>query len=615
MNQIEFSSKTLLVYSLRRNNERMDLSSLPDDVFDRVLTELSAAQLCKEGNPFTGSFIMEHAKAAPFVLMLENDIASAYPRIKQLIAYLKALQDGDVFRIVSEDAPTMNKQLAVLKTEGLEKGIDAREVHSKYLSQWGELTTSYRHYAFGYDGIRIAVGEGDKTKRICRFCGGKLPHVKFKDVAHAISEGLGNKLLICNEECDECNNKLSKLESNLMHYLDVRRAMGGILTKSDGTVPSVEGKGFAIRGNENNQAVLYLEEGVLTQDKDLTKPFHIKLETYESVTHQGLFKTLCKMVIDLLPAGELGHFKETIGWINGSVVDNELPPYLASYGRESVKQPTVDIFLSKNPGTEPYCTAIVHILDVYFIFILPEVDVDKGRFKTEQSIVAHCTRFTKPYRGGWQFEDSSEYKLANPWSIWQVTPGDPRVLIRPKGDPVFMQYKKEECERDEGVFPPFNPVGISSATISNVHFERHSLVPITIEELHHVSVNYNTMRCVLDKASSSARFQLSVNFSDSSNCWSFFDFGFDAEVKFTDFDRYIEIGECFCIDYHLRDYLFDLVMEAADMELKNYTSGTDLEPISLKKIIDPRIIRQLYYMIPVDNGRFFVVKDAQLHNI
>ena len=442
-----------------------------------------------------------------------------------------------------------------------------------------------------------------------------MPDVKYSDVAHAVSEGLGNKLLICNEECDDCNNKLSKLESNLMHYLDVRRAMGGILTKSDGTVPSVDGKGFAIRGDVNNQAVLYLEEGELTRDKDLTKPFQIKLETYESITHQGIFKTLCKMVIDLLPTGELGHFRETIGWINGSVVDSELPPYLATYGRESVKQPTVDIFISKNPGTEPYCTAIVHILDVSFVFILPEVDVDKGRFKTEQSIAVHCGKFIKPFGGHWKYEDSSDYRLANPWTYWLIKPGDTQVQIRPKNDPVFIRFKKEESERDERLFPPFNPDGISSATISKVHFERHSLMSITIEELHHVSVNYNAMRCMLDKASSSARFLFDVNFSDSANRLSFFDYGFEAEVRFTEFDKYVEMDECFCIDYHLRDYLIDLVMDAADKELKNFTMGTDLEPISLKTIIDSRIIRQLYYMIPVGNGQFFVVKDAQLHNL
>lgn len=614
MNSLGFLSKTLMVYSLRRNNERIDLSSLPDDIFDKVLIEFSTTQMCKEGNFYTGKFVMEMAKAMPYITMLEIEIAPKHPRIKQLIAYLKALQDGDVFRIVSEDAPTMNKQLAVLKTEGQKKGISERIIHYDYLIRWGGLTTRYYHFAYGYDGIRIAVGEGDKTKRICRFCGGKMPDVKYRAVAHAISEGLGNKILFCNEECDDCNNKFSKLESNLMHYLDIRRAMGGILTKSDGTVPSVDGKGFAIRGDVNNQAVLYLEEGMLTRDKDLTKPFQVTLETYDSITHQGIFKTLCKIVIDLLHIGELGHFRETIGWINGSVLDNELPPYWATYGRESVKQPTVDYFLSKNPGTEPYCTAIVHVLDAYFVFILPEVDVDKGRFKTVQSIVAHCGKFMRPYGGHWHVEDSSEYELSIPWSKWLVKPGDAQVQIRHKDDPVFMRYKKEESERNERLFPLFDPVGISNATISNVHFERHSLMHITREELYQVSVNFNTMRCLLDRASSSARFLLDLNFSDSSNRLSFFDFQFEAEVRFTDFDRYIEMDECFCIDYHLRDYLINLVMDAGDKELHNHTTGTDLEPFSLKTIIDSRIIRQLYYMIPVGDGRFFVVKDAKLHN-
>ena len=615
MNPFEFVSKTMLVYSFRRKNERIDLSQLPDDIFDKVLLGLSSTNMCQEGSVFTGKFIMDKEKATRFVTMLETDVAPTYPRIRQLIAYLHALEDGDVFRIVSEDAPTMNKQLAILKTNGQKTGENEQVIHNRYLLAWGPLTTTFRHLAFGYDGIRTVIGEGEKVKRVCRFCGRRIPDVAFKEVAHAISEGLGNKLLICNEECDACNNKLSKLESNLMHYLDIQRAMGGILTKTDGAVPSVDGKRFVIRGDENNQAVLYIEQESLPVDMDLSQPFRIQLETNEIITHQGIYKSLCKMVIDLLPSTELSHFGETIGLINGSVMDNELPPYWATYDRESVKQPTVDVFLSNRPGEEPYCTAVAHILDVLFVFILPEVDVDKGRFKTEDAIKAHIQKFTNPYGGEWQEEDSSEYGPANPWSLWLVKPNDPHVQIRPKTDPVFMRYEKEEKVRNEKAFSPFVKDGISDAVISDVKYERHSMETVTIEELHQVSVNNRRMVCLLDKASSKACFTIDLNFSDSSNRLSYFDFSFAAEVRLDDFDKYIETGAYYCIDYHLRDYLCEIVMDAADRFLKQYTAGSDLELVTLKRIIDHRTIRQLYYQVPVGEDKYLYVKDAEIHNI
>lgn len=614
MNPFEFASKTLFLYSLKKN-ERIDLSCLPDDVFDMVLHGLWETKMCMEGSAFSGKYVKEAIKAEAFVEMLKKDVVPLYPRIYRLIAFLQGLSDGEVFRIVSEDAPTTNKQLAVMQTRGLAMGVNERQIHDDYLLRWGMLSTGFCHYAFGYDGIKTVVGEGNKQNRLCRFCGRRAPDVAYTSVAHAISEGLGNKLLFCNEECDDCNNKLSKTESNLVHYLDVRRAMGGVLTKTDGSVPSVDGKGFVIRGDENNQAVLYIEKESIPDGIDTSKPFWMKLETEKTVTHQGIYKSLCKIVIDLMPATELSHFKETIGWINGSVMDTELPPYFASYDREQVNQPTVDIFFSNKPGQEPYCTAIVHILDVLFVFVLPEVDVDKARFKTETSIFAHVEKFMKAWGGLWGAEDSSEYTLAYPWVDWPISPDDLQVQIRPKSDAVFKRYKKEETMPDEKTFPEFDPDGISEAIVTNALFERHSLEPVTEAELHQVSVNYNKLVCTIDKVASTASFSMAFSFFDSSNRLSYFDFGFDAVVKMQKIDTYIETGECFCIDYHLRDYLCGIVLESANKELLKYTKGTDLEPITVTRIFDRRTIRQLYYRLPVGDGSYLVVKDAELHNL
>ncbi len=613
MNQFEYFSKTMLLYS-QRKNERIDLSCLPDDVFDKVLNGLDKAKICVEGSTFTGKFIMNSSKVFAYTEWLK-EVADEYPRINRLIAYLTSLKDGDVFRIVSEDAPTLNKQLAVLKIKGLDTGLDEHEVHNSYLLCWGGLSMGFHHLAFGYDGLKTVVGEGVKENRVCRFCGKKKPEVKYNCVAHAISEGLGNKLLFCNEECDCCNNKLSKTESNLMHYLDVRRAMSGVLSKTDGTVPSVDGKGFVIRGDKSNQAILYVEKEALPKDLELGKPFRMRLETVETITHQGIYKSLCKIVIDLLPSIELEHFSETIGWINGRVLDSELPPYFASYNQESVMQPTVDIFLSKSPGTEPYCTAIVHIIDVLFAFILPEVDVDKAQYKTEDSILHHMKKFMDTSYGVWFAEDSSEYTLSNPWVDWDIYPDDPHVQIRPQFDPVFMRYKRECVEKDEQQFPTFVPIGISSPMIRRHHFSRHINIPVSVAELNQVSVNYGSLLCTLDKSSSTASFSMSFNFSDSSNRISYFDFSFDAEVKLEDFGKYIKIEDYFSIDYHLRDYLCEIVMNSADVVLYTYTVNTDLAPITLKKVIDRRTIRQIYYRIPVDGSRYYIVKDATIHNL
>lgn len=615
MNPLEFSSKSLLCYSLRQN-KRIELSCLPDDVFDRVLSGLFATRMCVEGNAFTGKYVKDSSKASPFLELLNSLVAGKYWPLNALKAYINGLKDGDVFRIVSEDAPTTNKQLAVFKTRALATDVDERMIHNDYLRRWGMIAARCRHYAFGYDGLKTVIGESDKTKRICRFCGRQTPEVSYKEVAHAISEGLGNKDLLCNEECDDCNNKLSKTESNLMHYLDVRRAMGGILSKTSKTVPSVDGKGFVIRCDKNNLAKLYLEQEWLDeQGIDYTKPFCVKLETEEIITHQGIYKALCKIVINLLPTTELKHFSETIGWINGSVMDEELPPYYTSYGREKVTQPTVDIFLSQKQGLEPYCMVVVHILDVLFAFILPEVDVDKAQYKTEIAIRPHLSKIMTAWGGRWRAEDSCDYGLATPWVYWNVKPGDPQVEIRPTADAVFTRYVREEAVREVHPFPEFTPEGISLPIVVNKKFVRHSSKPISLEELHLVSVNYERMICWLDRENSLAILDFSINFSDSSNQLSYFDYSFKVEIKLAYFDRYIAIGDFFCIDYHLRDYLYVAAMAAGDVELLKYTSGTDLEPVRLGNLLDIRSMRQLNYLIPIDGDKFLMMKDAQIHNL
>ena len=56
-------------------------------------------------------------------------------------------------------------------------------------------------------------------------------------------------------------------------------------------------------------------------------------------------------------------------------------------------------------------------------------------------------------------------------------------------------------------------------------------------------------------------------------------------------------------------------MDAADSFLKQYTAGSDLELVTLKRIIDHRTIRQLYYQVPVGEDKYLYVKDAEIHNI
>jgi hypothetical protein len=74
-------------------------------------------------------------------------------------------------------------------------------------------------------------GLKDKKNRICRFCGKKYPIVSFSNDAHIFSELLGNRFLISDFECDDCNAKFGRYENDFSNFLGAIR-----------TIQSVKGK-------------------------------------------------------------------------------------------------------------------------------------------------------------------------------------------------------------------------------------------------------------------------------------------------------------------------------------------------------------------------------------
>ena len=69
---------------------------------------------------------------------------------------------------------------------------------------------------------KIIEGEKDKQKRKCIYCGGIMNDgmTRYKEIAHAIPEALGNIKFIQNEECDTCNDYFARnAEEDLCNFL------------------------------------------------------------------------------------------------------------------------------------------------------------------------------------------------------------------------------------------------------------------------------------------------------------------------------------------------------------------------------------------------------------
>ena len=97
----------------------------------------------------------------------------------------------------------------------IEENIPSFKENKKFVKEYIEkISDNYQIDVF--DDKNGNIGEPQKNKRCCLFCGKMEPEASFTQKAHAISESLGNKSIVQNEECDECNNFLEDLSNKIL---------------------------------------------------------------------------------------------------------------------------------------------------------------------------------------------------------------------------------------------------------------------------------------------------------------------------------------------------------------------------------------------------------------
>jgi hypothetical protein len=75
---------------------------------------------------------------------------------------------------------------------------------------------------------RIYVPTVNQTPRCCALCGMTEPEVTFKEDAHLIAAGVGNRSWFSREECDGCNHGFSSHEDELANMLSASRVIGRV---------------------------------------------------------------------------------------------------------------------------------------------------------------------------------------------------------------------------------------------------------------------------------------------------------------------------------------------------------------------------------------------------
>ena len=321
-----------------------------------------------------------------------------YPQAQQLPAYFKQCKEGEYIIRQSIFVPLFCLKSSIVKVLALERGLDSHKAHQAFAANWARLSLSFDTYSYGFLPNKLYIGESDKAKRVCRFCM-KSGVGRFRNDSHAIQEGLGNRLLIANEECDECNTLFSNsVERHLFRFLETNRTLSQVRGKGKSTYHQ-EGVNFHIHPDTvTGFPVVYVKQDHIENELYKGHPTgRILLYNNGTITYQGIYKALVKIAVDMIPQDKIAHFARTGKWVHGDFEAENLPSFY--YGEHSYffEQPVLDLFF-KNGNTHynaPYCTAVLYIYESVFIYVVPlnEIDVDKNFTKAE--VLSHLEYFKK----------------------------------------------------------------------------------------------------------------------------------------------------------------------------------------------------------------------------
>lgn len=565
---------------------------------------------------------------------LENkyDITTHF-HIRKLKAFISNLSDGQYFYYFDEQRTSVvERKTAIYCINAMKAGLHwAESLHNRAFRYYSMMDIRFTYLSYGYDGIYQRIGEEDKSKRVCRFCGKQIPDVTFDKDAHAIQDALGNKLLFCYEECDTCNHDLALTEDNFRCLMDFRRAIYNIPRKESTKTPTIIGKTFVIKADAAGKPELYLMEESLPNPNERHHPLILHLELKSPINNERMYKALCKMVIDMLPGAELHHFKNTVEWITakGEWIPDALPSAMFTIlPLDKINpQPILDIFINNrnNKLDAPYCTAIVWLYDIAYMFVVPFVDVDCGRYKYDRNLESHWNRM-RDLIGiqEWQFQDTSEYHLSTPWVEWPIDLNEPNIHVLPKCDPIFEKSLEVKPTRSQVDMPDLKPDVVYLCQISSAEFISYYPDVLTDADLSDVTQRITGPIFLLIPKDHKVKVSIGVDVYDTTNQIKFFSFSYDIDFNIKGFDDYINIEysengevESFAFHYELSKYLLLNSFSIAEEELSKQRKGSQFEKCSINKMGDiERIINHIYYYVPHSEGKaYLVVCDREIHGI
>lgn len=261
---------------------------------------------------------------------------------------------------------------------------------TKYTVEVADCNTSY-------------IGENIKKRRVCRFCGKSMPEVTFKKTAHAIPEGLGNKTVFDNEECDSCNMRFgSGLDNELIDYFTFYRGIFGIKGKK-GRVKNKFKDGYI---TENENGIVIASQNIEFGKDD--KPESVEFTSEKKLIHQNIYKALARISLGTVKNFSKEIYEETIKWINNKdFYYNSLPKVAFMYGSAMyTERPDIINYILKTDEDLPFMISELHLKFLVFVYIVP-VKKNDFSFISSEKYKTFWDNFKHYSKTHWTFLDFS----------------------------------------------------------------------------------------------------------------------------------------------------------------------------------------------------------------
>jgi len=315
-----------------------------------------------------------------------------------------------------------------------------------------------------------------KEERICRFCGLYYSQTTFESKPHIISELLGNKYLISDFECDNCNTFFGKYENDLANFLGMSRTFSNVKNKKD-KVPVFNSPGYKLLARRTDFygvkdglqiSVHKSAKGIFNIDSNLGKG-EIKYFKQPYVPFK-VYKALLKIALSIIPQKYVADYQYTFQCLKG--IDDKLAQvakivyYELPYNHK-VKSPVCFLFKK----LEPKNRITNHIFALYFqnhVYELPipfcEVDIDNNLFDGRPYSVPLCPPilFSKPELEVKYFRDiidlSSDEKIREEDSInFSFDPDGSKAYDSAIGEVAYTAFNPDDVT--EIYFAPYSPNG------------------------------------------------------------------------------------------------------------------------------------------------------------